>query len=84
MDSKFRKETTHSVGRAVFYSVHFNVAIISLIYQLNARAQLNIVLLVEYLLRVSVLTVPSPGRTFITSRNYLLIVMLLQWLKYRA
>jgi hypothetical protein len=44
--SKFREEATHSAGRAVFYSAHFNIANISLIYQLNARVQLNIVLLI--------------------------------------
>jgi hypothetical protein len=45
-----------------------------LIYELSARAQLNIVLLIEYLLHVSALTAPFSGRTRITSQNHLLIL----------
>jgi len=74
MASKFLDETTHSAGHAVFHSIHFHIAIISLIYQLNARAQLIIVLLTKYLLHVSGLAAPSSGRTLITSQNHLLIV----------
>jgi hypothetical protein len=50
--------------REALYSVHFHIAIISLIFQQNADVQLNMfVLLTKYLLHISAPTLPSSGRT---------------------
>ena len=61
------------------------IAIISLIFQLNACTQLNIcILFTKYLVHSLVLTALSSGRTVTSSQNHLLIVRLFQWLMYRA
>jgi len=54
------------------------IAIISLIFKLNAHTQLNVcVLFTKNFVHVSALTAPSSGRTLATSQNHMLIVMLL-------
>ena len=71
--------------RGTHFTTLWCIAIISLIFKLNAHTQLNIcILFTKNLLLVLALTAPYSGRTLTTSQNLLLIVRLLQWLSSRA
>jgi hypothetical protein len=64
--------------------IFISIAIISLIFQLNTHVKLNICIFlpnISYMFRRSA---PSSGRTLIASQTHLLIVSLLQCLRYRA
>ena len=63
-----------------FQFLHFHIAIISFIFELNAHIHLNVCIA---LLNVSYMfwcSLRHPRRTLITSQNNLLIVRFLQWL----
>jgi hypothetical protein len=63
-----------------FQFLHFHIAIISFIFQLNAHIHLNVCIALLNVSYMFCCSLRHSRRTLITSQNNLLIVRFLQWL----